>query len=186
VPVRAMVWGELAALSAIEMEPARDPVAVGSKVTEMVQFALTARVAPQVLVWAKLEALAPPTVMPVKVMVPLPVLVRVTVWAALVVPTTCWAVKARDEAERPTAPAVPVPVSGMVCGDVEAESTKAIEAESAPDVLGTKVAEMMQVAAAARVDPQVFDSVKLEALVPPSVMLVRPRVYPPELVRVKV
>jgi hypothetical protein len=180
----------LGALSAMAIEPARAPLAVGSKVTEMVQLAAAARVVPQVLVWAKLEALVPATLMPVMFMEPVPVLVRVTVWAAVVVPTTCWVEKARDEAERPATGAVPVPLSATVCGEVETLSAKEIEPERVPVAVGSKLTEMVQLVVGARVVPQVFDSAKLEALVPPSVMPVMftgaPPVLVAELVRVKV
>jgi hypothetical protein len=55
-------------------EPLREPVAVGVKVTLIVQEALAARLEPQVLVWEK----SPLTVMLLMVRVALPVLLRVT------------------------------------------------------------------------------------------------------------
>ena len=51
VPESATVCGVPTALSAIEIVPGWLPVAVGLKLTEMVQLALTARVAPQVVVF---------------------------------------------------------------------------------------------------------------------------------------
>ena len=51
VPERATVCGEPVALSATLTEAVRLPVAVGLKVTVMVQVALTASVTPQLLVW---------------------------------------------------------------------------------------------------------------------------------------
>ena len=63
----------------------RAPLAEGLKVTAMVQMASAATELPQLLVWVKLPALAPETEMLVILKVALPVLVRVTVCAALVV-----------------------------------------------------------------------------------------------------
>ena len=83
VPVRLMVWGLLGALSVIVTVPVRVPAAVGLKVTLMVQLPPAATEPPQVLVWAK----SPVAPMLVIVKAVLPVLVRVEVRAALVVPT---------------------------------------------------------------------------------------------------
>jgi hypothetical protein len=51
VPDRFAVCGLPLALLAIETEAVRVPLAVGLKVTLIVQFALAAMLAPQVLVW---------------------------------------------------------------------------------------------------------------------------------------
>ena len=53
VPLRAMDCGEPAALSAMETVPVRFPVAVGEKVTEIVQLPAGATLVPQVLVCVK-------------------------------------------------------------------------------------------------------------------------------------
>ena len=63
--------------------PASEPVAVGEKVTLIVQEALAAILPPQLLVCPKLSLVA----MPERVSVPLPVLVSLTVWVLLLVPT---------------------------------------------------------------------------------------------------
>ena len=81
VPVRATVWGLPVALSVTVMVPGWLPVAVGVKVTVMVQLAPAATDVPQVLVWAY-GALA---AMLVRLSAAVPVLVSVTVCAALVV-----------------------------------------------------------------------------------------------------
>jgi hypothetical protein len=68
----------------------RAPVAEGENVTLITQEALAANVfglAGQVFDWAKSAAFAPFTARPVIVNGAVPVLVSVTVWAALVVPT---------------------------------------------------------------------------------------------------
>jgi len=62
------------ALSVMVTTPVLVPVAVGLKVTLMVQLALAATLEPQVLVWEK----SPLTVMLVMLRVALPVLLRVT------------------------------------------------------------------------------------------------------------
>ena len=65
--------------------PARAPVAAEVKVTAIVQLAPAATALPQAFVWAKSPALVPVTVMLAILNAALPVLVSVTVWAALVV-----------------------------------------------------------------------------------------------------
>ena len=62
--------------------PASEPVAVGEKVTLIVQEPLAATLPPQLLVWPKLALVA----IAVRVSVPSPVLVSLTVWAWLRVP----------------------------------------------------------------------------------------------------
>jgi hypothetical protein len=85
VPVKLTVWVLPAApllLSVTVNVPVRAPAAVGVKVTLMVQESPTATLLPQLLVWEKspvMETLATASAA-------LPVLLRVTVCAALVVP----------------------------------------------------------------------------------------------------
>jgi hypothetical protein len=74
VPVRLTVWVAGLALSAMVIEPLREPVAVGVKITLRVQLALAASLEPQVLVWEK----SPLAVMLVMLRVALPVLLSVT------------------------------------------------------------------------------------------------------------
>ena len=74
VPVRLTVCVAGLALSAMVTAPVRVPVAVGLKVTLMVQLAFAATLEPQVLVWEK----SPLTVMLVMLRVALPVLLSVT------------------------------------------------------------------------------------------------------------
>ena len=75
------------------------------KVTEMVQLAPALTVVPQVLVWEK----SPLAVMLEMVSDPVPVLVRVTVCAALLVPDI-WAAKVSEEDDKLTTGPVPVPL----------------------------------------------------------------------------
>src|SRR2546421_24840 len=75
----------------------REPVAVGVKVTLMVQEAPAASVLEllgQVLVWAKSPAFVPARPILLMVRAALPLLLSVTVWAVLVV-LTCWLPKLR-------------------------------------------------------------------------------------------
>lgn len=93
-PVRAAVCGELRALSAKLSVAETAPTMVGLKVTVAVQEALTASVAPHVVVCEKGVVIAAPDalvapvmVMPEMVRAPVPELVRVTVCVAEVAPT---------------------------------------------------------------------------------------------------
>src|SRR5437879_6525279 len=116
------------------------PVAVGLNVTLMVQFALAAKELPQPLVCAKSPGLTPASVMLVMVIAVVPMFFRVTVLAALVVPTVTepklteagviWAV-------------VPVPVSGTCCGLPAALSVTVKLALRAPVVEGLNVRLMV-------------------------------------------
>jgi len=83
VPERVMVCGLPSAVSTTAMAPALVPPLVGLKVILKVQLALTATLEPQSLVW---EA-SPLTAMLMMLRAAPPVLVRVTLWALLGVPT---------------------------------------------------------------------------------------------------
>ena len=96
-PVSDTSWGLPDALSEIESVPARLPASAGVIVTEIVQFAPCARVAAQVLVWAKLGS-ATTFVMS---RAALPELVTVTDRGALV-PATNSVPKPKLEADRET------------------------------------------------------------------------------------
>lgn len=97
VPLRATVCGELATLSAMLRVAVSVPVVAGLKLTITAQDALTARVAPQVLAWAKEEAFVPPMVMPERLSVAVPALVSVTVCAAEVALVVVVKVRLVDE-----------------------------------------------------------------------------------------
>ena len=79
VPERPIVWGLLLALSVMLTEAVSLPLAVGVKVTLIVQLAPAATEVPHVLVWAKALALVAVIARLVMLNVPLPLLVRVTV-----------------------------------------------------------------------------------------------------------
>jgi hypothetical protein len=84
VPVRLTVWGEFDAVSVIVIAPVRVPDTVGVNVTLTVQFASAFSVAGQVLVSPKSPLGA------IEIVVfPVPELVTVTDWLALVVPIVC-------------------------------------------------------------------------------------------------
>jgi hypothetical protein len=77
VPERLTVCGLPVALSARVRDAVRVPLAAGLNVTLTEQLALAASELPQVLVWVKLLALAPVSVMLVMLIAELPVLFRV-------------------------------------------------------------------------------------------------------------
>jgi len=83
VPLSPTICGLPVALSNMLRLPVLVPVAFGLKVTEIVQLAPALRLVPQVLVWEK----SVKAVMLKIVSETLPVLVSLTVWAALLVPT---------------------------------------------------------------------------------------------------
>ena len=87
VPVRLTVCGLPVSESAMLTEAVRIKGAVGANLTEIVQFAPWASELLQVFVSEKSPALAPARLMPVMVKLALPVFVRVTLCAELVVPT---------------------------------------------------------------------------------------------------
>lgn len=89
VPFKATVCGLPVALSAMLMAAVRVPAAVGVNVTLIVQLASTANDAGQVFVSAKSPEFGPVRVIPEIANATLPPLVKVTVWAALVVPMVC-------------------------------------------------------------------------------------------------
>ena len=94
VPERLTLCGLPRALSVMLSEAVRLPLAEGVNVTLIVQWAPAASDLPQVLVSAKLLPLVPVRARLVMLKAALPVFLRVTVCAVLVVPT-CWLPKAR-------------------------------------------------------------------------------------------
>jgi hypothetical protein len=101
-----------------------------------------------------------------------PVLVSVTIWTALVVPTfwlpNCKLV-AVSEAAGPEATAVPERVTDW--GDPDALSGMLSDALRLPVAVGVNVTEMMQFPPDARLVPQLLDCPKSPAFVPVTVML---------------
>ena len=99
----------------------------------------------------------PLAVMTMDLSAAVPVLVNVTVCAALVVPTVC-AAKVKLVGERLTAGAVPVPESAMVCGLLLALSEMVIAPVRSPTVVGVNVTLIVQLPPAATEVPQVLVS----------------------------
>ena len=99
VPERLTVCGLPAALSVMVIVPVRLPVALGVKFTVIVQLDPAATLDPHALVCVKSPAFAPVTVILVMVRAALPVLPRVTDWAALVV-LIAWFPKLSDPGDR--------------------------------------------------------------------------------------
>ena len=100
----------------------------------------------------------------------LPVLLRVTVCAVLVVPTD-WLPKARLVGERLTTVVVPVPERLTVCGLPVALSVRVTAALRVPLAAGVKVTLTVQLAPAATLAPQLLVCAKSLALVPVSARL---------------
>jgi hypothetical protein len=114
-----------------------------------------------------------------------PVLVTVTVCAALVVPTF-WLVKVRLEEERLKPGPVPVPVRLTVWGLPAALSITLTEAVKLPTAAGVNVTLMVQLPLAATELPHVLVCAKSLGLAPVSPMLLMVRAAVPVLVRVMV
>src|ERR1035437_3699182 len=110
VPVRVTVCGDPAALSVMVTDALRLPAAVGVNVTEMLQLPPAATLAPQVLVCAKSPGFAPFKTMLLIRRAPDPVLLSVTDWAVLVVPTFWLANVRLPEVSDTIGTATPVPV----------------------------------------------------------------------------
>jgi hypothetical protein len=142
-------------LSVTERFAVRAPVAVGLKVTPMLQLAPAARVAPQVVVLAKSPALVPVNAMLVILILAFPVFDNVTVRELLVVLTNCTA-KAKEVGESCAAGPVPVPVRVTDWGVVGSESAILSDAVRVPGAEGRKVTLMVQLFPAATLVPQVF------------------------------
>ena len=85
-----------------------------------------------------------------------PVLVSVTVWAALVVPTVWLANVRLVDDKLTTGIATAVPVSETACGLEAALSVSVIAPVSVPAAVGLKVTEIVQLAFTARLVPQVL------------------------------
>jgi hypothetical protein len=96
-------------------------------------------------------------VMPLMESEPVPVLVSLIVWAELVVPTV-WLAKVKLVGERLTAGVntTPVPLSVTACGLAGALSLTEIAPVRVPDAVGAKRTEMLQLALAARLEPQLL------------------------------
>jgi hypothetical protein len=150
VPVSGTVCGLPAALSMMVKVPMRVPAAVGVNVTLIVQLAPAASgVAGGVIgqgVALGLAAKSPDAAMEMIVRGPVPVLVSVTVCAALVV-FSVWLPNVRLVGARVTAGVgiAPIPLSAMSCELVLVLSVSCNVAVSAPTTVGLKVTLTVQV-----------------------------------------
>jgi hypothetical protein len=154
VPSSAIVCGLPLAFVLMVTDAARLPTVVGLKVTVITQFAPLLTLPPQLSLRVKSPAFAPVSVMPEIVSVAPPLLVSVTVCAALVVPTSC-ALKLKDATPIETAAGVtPMPIRLMMCGLPAASSVKDTAPVRVPVVLGVNVTLMVQLAVGASDAPQ--------------------------------
>src|SRR5258706_295368 len=151
VPVRFMVCGLSAALSVIVTAPLRVPVAVGVNLTLIWQLDPAASDDLHVVVREK----APLVAMLMIFSAAVPVLVRVTVCAALVV-STLWEANVKLVVERLTIGIVPVPERVTVCGLLLALSETVIAPDRSPVVVGVNVMLIVQFPPAATEVPQVL------------------------------
>ena len=177
VPETPAVWGLLLALSVTVNVALREPVAVGVKVTLMVQVPLAAKVEGlrgQLLVCPKSPGLFP--VKPMLVMVSAAPLgfESVTALAVLVMPTLWLPKSGTGEGER-LGEAIPVPDTPAVWGLLLALSVTVNVAIRDPVAAGVKVTLMVQVPLAAKVEGlrgQLLVCPKSPGLVPVKPMLV--------------
>jgi hypothetical protein len=160
-------------LSAIVSDAVRAPAATGLKLTEMVQLAPAATVAPQVVVLMNDVASVPLILIPPEVIfkvVP-PVFFSVTNLAALVDPTLVLTnLSVTGVKETTGAVPVAVPARLTACGDPVALSATLSEAVREPADTGTNLTEILQLAPAANVVPQVVVSVNDDGSAPTTVI----------------
>jgi hypothetical protein len=176
VPESATVWGLFVASSEMLSVAARAPLTLGLKVREMVQLEDALRLDPQVLLeMVKSPGDVPVTAILLMVMTePVPLL-SVVVCAELDEPTSTDP-KEREVGLTVTDPPVPPgakPDNATVCGLGLAESLKFKVAVRVPLDFGANVMFAVQLAFAARDEPQVFEKIlKSAGFAPESVTLV--------------
>jgi hypothetical protein len=151
VPAKTIFCGLPEALSLIATLPARLPVVVGVNVTEIWQLPPAARDVLQVLVSPK----SPDAAIPVMLSALVPLLVKVTIWGVLVVPTICEA-KVNEFGLRSAIGPSPVPAKLAVCGLPGAVSVTAMLAVRDPAALGVKVTVAVQLPPAGKELPQLL------------------------------
>ena len=175
VPDNEAVCGLLDAPSVTVRVPVSAPMMLGVNVIEMVQFPLAGTLLPHVLVWAK---------SPLVVMLEIPrqsrLLVKVMVFAALVVPSAC--LPKLSEIGLSATGTTPVPANEAVCGLLDAASVTVKVPVSAPMMLGVNVTEMVHLLLAGTLLPHVL----VWAKSPLVVMLEMPRAESRLLLKVTV
>jgi hypothetical protein len=173
-PDSATVCGLLVAESVKLRVAVRVPSAVGLNTTVAEQFAVAARLAPQVVEMAKSEAFAPLMAMlPMLTAVvrPLP---NITDCEALLDPTTVPAKVRLAGLAATMAGALPRPVRAIVCGLPLSESLKFSSDVRVPVAVGPNTIFAVQLAPAASVVPQVLlKTEKSPGLAPLNVMPLR-------------
>ena len=179
VPCSVTLCGEPPPLSLMASDALRVPVALGVKVTEIVQLCPPKRLDPQLLPWAKSAALEPERVKDENVSVVLPTFVSRMLEGGLVLPSLCGA-KVSESVDKLTS--VPVPNRWMVCVGGPALSLMVITPVRSPITVGVNVAVIMQDAPTATLLPQVLVWVKF----PFAVMLLVVRGSVPLFLRVTV
>ena len=153
------------ALSVIDRVPLRVPPVAGLNVTLIVQLAPAATLEPHVSVSEKSPEFAPVIPMLEILSAPVPVLLRVTLWGLVVVPTSLFP-NVTFAGKSPTAGAVPVPERATVCGLPKALSATDSDALLAPVVAGVNVTLIAQLLPAAKLAPQLLVSEKSVAFAP--------------------
>ena len=174
-----MVCGLPPPLSAMETVALLLPIALGLNFSVIVQLLAAPTDEPQLLLWLKSPGFVPPRVTPVMLKAAVPTLVKVTVLAALVTPTL---VRGKATLAADNVTCVPTPVRLMVCGLPPPLSVMVTLPERVPTTVGVKVTEIVHLAPARTVLPQVLVSLKS----PLAAMLVMLRVVVPVLVSVTV
>jgi hypothetical protein len=169
-PVSVTTCGLLVAESVKLSVADRFPDSCGANATLAVQLAEAASVVPHVFEEIlKSPGFVPPSAILLMFNVVVPLFVRVAAFAAPVFPIvteTQLIVVGLTEA-LPDVVADPVPVNATACGLFVAESVKLSVAVRAPDAVGLKITAAEQLAAAARLAPQLFDEIlKSPAFVP--------------------
>jgi hypothetical protein len=179
VPVRAATCGEPAALSVMVRVPERPPVALGVNVTFTEQVASGASDPPQFVTGTVVAAKSPLAATEEIVNVPEPVLVTIMLRAVDVVDKVCWPKSSEvGLSEMPGEVETPVPLTGIVCGEPVALSTKVSRAERAPAADGVNITLALHCCPGVVSVVQVVERAKSPGFVPPKVTLAKVTVLP--------